>query len=142
MKTNRNTKHDKKTINTEGTLLEFEGLIDIYLKAIEKIEDHIDDLQKIMNRIRNGEKINTEFSPHLIFKTAGKHIPVILTNNKKKLRIGYCKYCNAPFTQVRPNRTKTFCSQSCRISNYRADIKEDIKNNKTPRTYNEWAQGK
>ena len=48
-------KVDRKTINTEGTLLEFEGLIDIYLKAIKKIEDHIDDLQKIMNQIRNGE---------------------------------------------------------------------------------------
>ena len=136
---------DRKTINTEGTLLEFEGLIDIYLKAIEKIEDHINDLQKIMSQIENEEKINTEFSPHLIFKTAGgegKHIPVILTNNKKKLRIGYCKYCNAPFTKVRPNRKKTFCSQTCRISNYKADIKKDIKNNKTPRTYNEWAQNK
>ena len=121
-------KVDRKTINTEGTLLEFEWLIDIYLKAIKKIEDHIDDLQKIMNQIRNGEEVNTEFSPHLIFRNAGgegKHVPVILTNNKKKIRIAHCSYCNAPFINSRNNSAKMWCSATCRAKNYRDKINEN-----------------
>ena len=109
---------DKKLKNTEATAVELEMLVGVYTKAVKHIETHLNDLEDVILKIRKGERI-TDIYPHLIFATGSNGIPVIYDNYKKKIRIDYCRQCDAPMTNLKNNNAKKFCSQACRIDSYR-----------------------